>query len=336
MITIVVSVYNTGKYLPRFMHSLSRQTCKDHEVIIVDDGSTDSSSEICDSYADTCKVIHQDNQGLSGARNTGLKHATGDFIIFPDPDDWLEESYLETLLKNSDGNDLSICSYFDEMDGRQRKWDVSATRTVLTQKQAMKQAMLPSSFQGYAWNKLYRMDIIRQHNLQFDTSLGMAQDLHFAICYLMHCKQILYDPIPLYHYNHDSGGVTASYTPLTKRKLSCLLTYRKIIELTNDTMPQIADIARCSLCNTALQYIYIYFRTHMHDPQVLDLLQKTYIENEEIFLSSETYARQDKMFSNIVKQSPYLYASLTRFKKIILNRFDPKIKRQWKKQGETS
>ena len=113
MISVVFSVYNTGKYLPKAMDAMLRQTYTDFEILIVDDGSTDGSSETCEQQAARrpgTRVIHKENGGLSSARNAGMAEARGEFVIFPDPDDWVEPDYLEKLvsIREKSGADLSV------------------------------------------------------------------------------------------------------------------------------------------------------------------------------------------------------------------------------------
>ena len=334
MITVVMSVYNTGEFLPKAMDAMLKQTWTDYEIILVDDGSTDGSSETCDQQAkrgDNIRVFHKPNGGLSSARNFGIEHARGEYIIFPDPDDWVEPNYLEKLMAIKTGSraDLSVCGHFDEMDGKVRVWNADASPCVMDNSAAMELLMLPSSFCGYAWNKLYRMDVIRGNHLRFDTELGMAQDLHFAVRYFQCIHTVAYDPIPLYHYNHDSGGVTASYSPLTKRKLSSLLTYQRIGEITAENYPRIRDIAYSSLCHMCLQYIYIYYRSGMKDKDTLALLTENYKKYRGYYAASSAYTKRDKMFMNVMPLSPKLYAFLTRLKKIWFNRVDKKQKSAW-------
>lgn len=326
MITVVVSVYNTGKYLPKAMDCLLAQTCQDYEIILVDDGSTDGSSDTCDQQAargENTRVFHKENGGLSSARNFGIEHARGEYIIFPDPDDWVENNYLEKLLEIRERHhaDLSVCSHFDHIDGKVRVWNKEARETVLDTEQALEKLLRPDAYCGYAWNKLYRMDVIQDHQLRFDVELGMVQDLHFAVRYFQYCASVAYDPVPLYHYNHDSGGVTASYSPLTKRKLSCFLTYKKIDELLRDEHPAAAALARSSLCHMSLQYIYIYYRTGMKDKATLQLLRNNYRQYKADYLRCGAYTAQDKRFSGCVSFSTRLYYVLTHVKKVYRNNF---------------
>ena len=103
MLTLVVPIYNKELYLPRCLDALLVQTCPDFEILLIDDGSTDGSGAICDRYAvahpDMIRVIHKLNGGLSDARNTGIEAARGEWITFPDPDDWVEPHYVQTFLE---------------------------------------------------------------------------------------------------------------------------------------------------------------------------------------------------------------------------------------------
>ena len=249
----------------------------------------------------------------------------------------MEPDYLEKLVSigKTSGSDLAICGHYDEMDGKRRIWNSGASPCVLDNGRAMEILMMPGAFCGYAWNKLYRLDVIKDNNLRFDTELGMVQDLHFAVRYFRHIGTVAYDPVPLYHYNHDSGGVTASYSPLTKRKLSGLLTYRKIGEITIKDYPRVAAIAYSSLCNMCLQDIYIYYRTGMRDKSVLRALTQNFMKYRGYYKNNTSYTREDKMFMSIVPVSTRLYAFLTRLKKMILNRLNRKRKNSWKQTGDS-
>ena len=117
MITVVVSIYKVEKYLNKCLESLLNQTYKDFEIILVDDGSPDKCPVMCDEWGNRdprIRVFHKENGGLSSARNCGIEHAKGEFIIFPDPDDWVELDYLERILalREEYDADLSICGHY--------------------------------------------------------------------------------------------------------------------------------------------------------------------------------------------------------------------------------
>ena len=307
-ISVVVPVYNTELYLDRCIESILNQTYQNFEVIIVDDGSTDKSPAICDEWekkAEKIRVFHQSNGGLSSARNYGIEHAEGEFIIFPDPDDYVEPEYLETLIniRNEFEADFSICGhYYGDVVGNS-----AALSTVMDMKEAMEQLMLPHAFCGYAWNKLYSMDVINKYSLRFDEELGMVQDLHFNVRYIQFCKRIAYDPKPVYHYVLTSGGVTSRTTPLSPRKISGLLTYKKIAEITHDKYPKIEAAAYSSLCNMCLEDIMVYYKSGMKQKEIVDLLRNDFIKYRNLFYKSKAYTIRDKRCSRLVVIHPHLY-----------------------------
>lgn len=308
LISVVVPVYNAELYLGRCIESILDQTYQNFELILVDDGSTDNSPAISDEWEKKDKkirVFHKSNGGLSSARNYGIEHAEGEFIIFPDPDDYVEPDYLETLIniRREFKADFSICGhYYGDVIGNS-----AALSTVMDMKEAMEQLMLPHAFCGYAWNKLYSMDVINRYFLRFDEELGMVQDLHFNVRYIQFCERIAYDPKPVYHYVLTSGGVTSRTTPLTPRKISGLLTYKKIAGITHDKYPQIEAASYSSLCNMCLEDIMIYYKSGMKQKEIIDLLQKDFIKYRKVFYKSKAYTIRDKRCSGLVVIHPRIY-----------------------------
>ena len=167
MVTLAVPIYNMERYLPRCMDSLLDQTCRDYEILLIDDGSTDSSGALCDGYAadhpELVRVVHKPNGGLSSARNAGIDAAKGEFIIFPDPDDWTEPGYVEHLLtlQREHDADLVCTGYFVATDEASVPGSPEDAISVLSGPDAQRGLLLPPRMNGFAWNKLYRLDIIR-------------------------------------------------------------------------------------------------------------------------------------------------------------------------------
>ena len=121
LVSIVVPVYNVEKYLERCVDSLINQTYKNIEIILVDDGATDNSGELCDKllFKDSrIKVFHKLNGGLSDARNYGINQATGEYLLFVDSDDWVENEIVEKLYNSIEQNsaDISVCGFNDLVD----------------------------------------------------------------------------------------------------------------------------------------------------------------------------------------------------------------------------
>ncbi|MBR4782081.1 MAG: glycosyltransferase [Lachnospiraceae bacterium] len=313
MISVVVPIYKVERFLNKSIESLLNQTYKDFELILVDDGSPDNCPQICDDWEKKepkIRVFHKKNEGLSSARNSGIEHASGEYIIFPDPDDWVEPDYLERLinLREEFKADLSICGHYHGTN----IYDPEAELIVLTMEEALEKLMMPHSFCGYTWNKLYNLDIIKRNQLRFDVELGMVQDLHFNVRYFQYCEKIVYDPVPLYHHTIENG-VTSRNTPLTTRKISGLLTYKKIADMTHGNYPNIERISYCSLCKMCLDYVDIYYKTKMNSKEILNLLQSNFVKYKKYFYNSKAFSVRFKRFSRLMVIHPRLYWYARRF-----------------------
>lgn len=130
-VSVVVAAYNVAKYLPKCLDSISAQTYTNLEIIVIDDGSTDATSKICDIYGQKesrATIIHQKNRGLSAARNTGIKEATSDYIIFVDGDDFLGLEYIECMIIGitRDSADICVCGFTSVSEEEFKKKELPA------------------------------------------------------------------------------------------------------------------------------------------------------------------------------------------------------------------
>ena len=303
-------------YLSGCIDSLLRQTCTDYEIIIVDDGSTDGSSELCDREAEKSgriRVVHKPNGGLPSARNCGMDLAEGEYIIFPDPDDWVEPDYLEYLLTmiEKEKADLSICGFY--RFSKNGEWPFRLPpASVLDVRTALHRLVLPSDFSGYAWNKLFSMKIIREAGLRFDEELKSLQDLHFCFRYFQYCKRIAFDPTPLYHYNIRTG-VSTFNAPLTERKLCAFKAYEKIAELAKESpYPELERDAHGLIFERCLKYIYPYYWNKPRSPEVLNLLKSNMEKYKKDFFPNTIYSWQHNILAMVATVSPRAYYLLLR------------------------
>lgn len=164
-LSIIVPVYNVKQYLSKCVESISNQTFTDFELILVDDGSTDGCGELCDIYKNKdsrIKVIHQMNQGLSAARNAGIKIASGEYLGFSDSDDWLEPEMYEHLVKAVTQNDadMAICR-IQRITSEGRIVDVTGYNWefVMDKYEATKEILRDDIMPSYAVNKIYRREL---------------------------------------------------------------------------------------------------------------------------------------------------------------------------------
>ena len=206
MLSIIIPIYNSELYLKECLNSLVSQTCKDFEVILVDDGSTDCSAKLCDMYCSAnsnFKYFYQNNKGPSAARNTGLKHVAGEFISFIDSDDYVANDYVETILGNMKYDILffGILLQQDKGISKLSTFNDSSKTTLF------ELFMTQSDDCGYAFmvSKCFRKDLIMSNDLQFDENLHHFEDQLFTLEYMQKCKKINSISKSLYFYNYGIG-----------------------------------------------------------------------------------------------------------------------------------
>ena len=164
LISIIVPVYNVKNYLEKCLQSICGQTYKNLEIILIDDGSSDGSGELCDLFAQRdgrIKVIHQANAGQSAARNRGLAVAQGEFLGFVDSDDWIEPDMYEFLyhLLKENGADISICSHYIETAVKTRVKHSSEQFSSFSREEAIRTLVEDKRIRNYMWDKLYKRQL---------------------------------------------------------------------------------------------------------------------------------------------------------------------------------
>ena len=231
LISVIVPIYNTEKYLSKCLDSILAQTYTNWEAILVDDGSPDNCGKICDVYAakdKRFKVIHQKNGGVSVARQTGLDNATGDYIIHCDPDDWIEPTMLDEMLKCAISNnaDMVICDFISHLNGI-KEYHTQNFKKDITAKE-LQNKIINQEIHGSCWNKLIKSVYCR--NASFTPStITYCEDELYLIRILCNNATIKYLPKGLYNYRMDNSSSI------------CNSKSRKII---NSKMAVISEIAQ--------------------------------------------------------------------------------------------
>lgn len=202
VVSVIIPVYNAEKYIKTCIESVLKQSYKNYQLIIVDDGSYDKSSNICDEYAaieDRVRVIHQKNQGVSCARNKGIEEASGQFVTFIDADDRINDEYIETLVDRQSHNDadLVVCAHV---------WEKRFHRTTVQRyvDKVYEETEIPSVIDKIdmgPWSKLYRKCIIKDRKIRFDSSVKFGEDRLFLLEYMKYCRKIAVCSKVIYYYN---------------------------------------------------------------------------------------------------------------------------------------
>ena len=211
LISVIVPVYNIEKYLPKCLECIEHQTYRNLEIILVDDGSSDGSSLICDEYASRdsrARVIHQANKGLWAARNVGQEEAHGDYLWFPDGDDYFHYDFLRLMhaaITDGEGYDLAMCGMKITPHSKEScnhaingKWVAHASPSVFA-------SIFPPAPGPNVWNKLYRTSSL--HNLRA-RPYPYAQDLDFNIRVFLQIKTLIYTEDVLYYWVRRDGQVS--------------------------------------------------------------------------------------------------------------------------------
>lgn len=214
MISIIIPVYNCEKYIERCLNSIESQSYPDYEVVIVNDGSTDNTKEIIEKHRKSDKKIislYQDNKGVSAARNTGLKNAHGNLIVFIDSDDYIEPNYLKRLSHGLENHNAEMvcCGYY-----RNKGNDLCDTKQLyinercIDQLECMNFVAKTEKYGGFLWNKIYAKTIIDKYDIHFDPNIKMCEDMLFTLEYITHINNTFYIPDPLYHYVNNDESAT--------------------------------------------------------------------------------------------------------------------------------
>ena len=296
-ISIIVPAYNVEKYVEKCIQSLINQSYKNIEIILVDDGSNDRSNKIIDEYAKVDSrilTIHQKNKGVSAARNAGLKVATGEYVGFVDPDDYVDYQMYETMLKKIELNmsDLAVCGFskVTELSDKEEIFEIKDE--LLSPKKCVEDLF---DFRGgYAikpsvWNKLFRRDKIG--DLKFDENIGISEDLKFVVQYILKCNSIVYVKQAFYKNLQRDGSITRS-----KGKAAQII---KTVEIDNFVYDEIKKIYP-DLREVVLDWIVQdnrgwYGLVKQEDAEIAKKMKKMIMRNRWRIMSSKRIYWKEKV-----------------------------------------
>ena len=218
MISVIVPLYNAKKYLHRCIDSILAQTFTDFELLLVDDGSTDSSDAICDEYAEKdsrVRVFHKKNGGVSSARNLGLVNTKGEYVMFVDSDDYMLPTMCELMLRTIENKsaDLVVCGTTETGGGFWRpRFDEDFSKEQLKERFV---SLLHTELLSPPWNKIYKK--VKIGNLRFREDISFGEDLLFNIQYLDICNKISF--IKESPYYHEKGNTTSLVVNFNQMRL---------------------------------------------------------------------------------------------------------------------
>lgn len=215
-ITVAIPCYNGEKTIERCVESILAQTYTNYELLIINDGSKDNTPAVIEELAkkdSRIRIITQENRGLSATRNRGIEEAKGEYISFIDADDYICPDYLDRLYTaiTATGADLAVCKYYTSEQPDKDGGVYTIDRSTM-----YKELLIPNdNIAAFAWNRLYKLDIINDAGLRYDARIYGNEDALFNYQYLKYCDKVAVVDKALYHYIINTGSIMFSkgYNP---------------------------------------------------------------------------------------------------------------------------
>lgn len=321
LISVIVPVYKVEKYLDRCVESITNQTYKNLEIILVDDGSPDNCSKMCDEWAQKysrIKVIHKENGGLSDARNAGLDVAAGDYISFVDSDDWISTEYIEKLyasIKKNDA-DISECNVYYSYDERYTEYNNDSAAYYDNNEAIMDAYIRLYHIKTIVWNKLYRRQLL--DDIRFPKG-KLHEDEFFTYLALGKASSFVHIEDYLYYYRQRADSIMGQSQSFSVKNLDSIegcaarasyimnnypdLYFYELRNMTNLCIAHyemLLSEKKIAEYSSAKKEIKRYFNEFKWDSDnIKKLLSK---EKTKVFLSSvslEGYARLDLLLKKV-------------------------------------
>ena len=249
LISIIIPVYNTEKYLDRCILSIVQQTYEHLEIILINDGSTDNSLSICRKWEkrdERVRVIDTANRGASAARNIGLRHAAGEYVGFVDSDDEIEEEMYAFLLEKILDVRADICCCTDQYVDMDRN-PISCTvmkEGVISNYEFLK-AFMELKISGSVCCKLFLSKIIYNNNITFDEDIVFNEDFLFVGKYCKHIDKAVLINKPYYRYYQNEGSVTHTKNGSKAIDMSCIIAAQRLLDYANPMDKELKEIYNC-------------------------------------------------------------------------------------------
>lgn len=329
-ISIIVPIYNGEETIERCVKSLINQTFKDIEIILVNDGSTDKSLDICSKLSkvnESIKVFTQDNKGQSAARNLGIKKSTGKYIMFCDCDDTVSSKWCENLYQViKKENNVLPYSGFNILNDKGKflrkvenkefsKWEIETKQFFYLDQIGLS---------GFPWNKIFNKNIILQNNIMFDESLSYNEDLKFLLEYVIYVEKIIYTNTQDYNYYSYENSISKHYRSKSFEKWEnkYILWKQFLKKIDNDNYN-----LNLELCASLYLYHFLQSLENSFDERNSLSQKAKYLYNKKIIKSKNfqecirkaKYYKDDKLYLKILKLKNcflfYLFRYMYNFKK---------------------
>lgn len=307
LISIIVPVYNLENYFEQCIDSILKQTYHNIEVIIVDDGSTDKSGQLCDAYAvkdKRIRIIHKDNGGLSDARNIAIPLAKGDYILFVDGDDYLDTDYVTYLyeLKCKYSADIAICEFsFVSEDGVRINHPLNdGSEKIFDQKTSLFELLNTKLYSNSASGKLYRRDLLKDIHYPVGR---LFEDIATTYKIFLKSHVIAFGARALYYYVQHNNTISTSIFSL--KKLDSVEFVETMTDEIEKVYPDLANICKCRRIDT---YVGILKQIDVYKQNKLALCMHDKIKDcrKIVFMKESTMKRKIWALTSLLNTSLYV------------------------------
>lgn len=298
LISIVVPVYNSANYIKKCVQSLMSQTYDNLEIILVDDGSIDKSLEICNQLQkEDCriKVIHQENAGVSTARNTGIKAAEGEYILFVDSDDSISKEFIEKM--NVGEEKVLHKSTTAIVNQAEIKYQAKQYKKIKSDD--FREKLITGEIEGYSWGYLYRTNIAKK--ILFEEKINFMEDFVFLLRYIDYIDEIEIVDESVYYYQVNLSGITQQKKIKCNNIISINSAIHKAKNLLKDDekAQEVLDKRMCRMIEKEIGKAEEYNAiTILHDNQKV----MTIIQN---IMKSENTSKKYKVYFSIILKKRY-------------------------------
>ena len=295
-ISVIVPVHNAENYLEKCLNSIIPQLSDQDEILLMNDWSTDSSTQICEEYSKKYNNIftqYNENGGPSKTRNLGIEKAAGKYLLFIDSDDYLKENYVVKMLEDIENYELTVCSYsfvYEDLNKiQEQKYSNKLGNVIIPKDDFIK--LYHVQLLNLVWNKIYRADIIKKNNIRFDEKITKGEDLLFNLDYIAHINtEIKIINESLYYYVTKPTGLNRSFRePIKDRMERTSLVYNKMKNITtkhnNEIIAEIINMyfihlrnfkAENNLKNPKKEWINI-----LSESRIEDMLSDIHVKGEK-------------------------------------------------------
>lgn len=306
-VSVIIPVYNVEKYLKRCIESVLAQDYSQYEIILVDDGSTDSSGKMCDEYESIysqIRVIHQENKGVGGARNTGVENSKGEYILFVDSDDYIESITLSTLVKKAEDNDADLVVFNMRTvtdEGKIiRKTNLSLPDGVFNIDGCKELFFATIS----AWSKLYKSTIFKCNNIKFPDRYWF-EDVWIAFDVFLSAKRVVRCDDILYNYVMRGGSIMNSKN--ITRSLEIIKAFDNVKK--NMQSKNVWEKYHDEIEYVAINNIYIgtSIRILLYDTKskYMDDIRKYMDDNYQLFYKNKYLSKIEKLMCFLLRKKMY-------------------------------